>query len=435
MKKFSFLLLGAFLLWTITFALAEETKDAGTTTWTTAEVTETTVTTEAATWDTAEATETTAEATTWDTVEATETTAEATTWDTVETTWTTEATTWDTAETSEATDEATTWDTVETTWTTEATETSTENTDTATQDSAKSKYDEEQVAAYEWALEKGITTINDIEKARLSDWLTRAELAKMMSQYMTNVLWKTPVDAEKVEYADVDASLGDLADFIQTAYAYKIMWINADWTPLKEFNPNEQVTRAEYATVFSRVLYGDKYNKAEWNYYEDHLKALKEAGILTNDTPTIQEVRGWVMLMMYRSKDVKTESTDEEWENTAEATTWDANTGEVASLYTEEDLAAAEKVITEEGFGKMTVKVENVKLKYMGDEKANLELKYCQELDATVEECVVFESEFYIPEQDAQMAWAFEPDTTLTGYQWYLGRTKGGEWKILTSGY
>jgi hypothetical protein len=52
----------------------------------------------------------------------------------------------------------------------------------------------------------------------------------------------------------------------------------------------------------------------------------------------------------------------------------------------------------------MTVKVENVKLKYMGDEKANLELKYCQELDATVEECVVFESEFYIPQQDAQMA-------------------------------
>jgi hypothetical protein len=56
-------------------------------------------------------------------------------------------------------------------------------------------------------------------------------------------------------------------------------------------------------------------------------------------------------------------------------------------------------------------------------------------LDSTVEECVVFESEFYIPQQDAQMAWAFEPDTTLTGYQWYLWRTKGGEWKILTAGY
>ena len=253
MKKFYFLLVGVFLLWIISFVLAEEAKD-----------------TEVATW-------TTAEAATW-------TTAEVTTW---------------------ATAEAVTWDTAETTGTTE-------NTDVATQDSAKSKYSEEQVAAYEWALEKGITTINDIEKARLSDWLTRAELAKMMSQYMTKVLWKTPVDTEKAEYADVDESLGDLAEYIQTAYAYKIMWINADGTPLKNFNPSGKVTRAEYATVFSRVLYGDKYNKSEWNYYDAHLEALKEAGILTNTTPSIQEVRGWVMLMMYRSVNVKSETSSEE---------------------------------------------------------------------------------------------------------------------------
>jgi hypothetical protein len=30
--------------------------------------------------------------------------------------------------------------------------------------------------------------MNDIDRARLSDGLTRAELAKMMSQYMTKVL-------------------------------------------------------------------------------------------------------------------------------------------------------------------------------------------------------------------------------------------------------
>ena len=295
MKKFSFLLVGAFLFWAISFTLAEETKDVESNTLTTTEVA-TLTTTEVATWNTAEATSwDTTEATTWDT-------AEATTWDT------TEVTTGDTAEVTETT--------TETIWTTEATEETTENTDTTAQDSAKSKYSEEQVATYEWALEKGITTINDIEKAKLSDWLTRAQLAKMMSQYMTNVLWKTPAETEKVEYADVNESLGDLADFIQTAYAYKIMWINADGTPLKNFNPNGKVTRAEYATVFSRVLYGDKYNKAEWNYYEDHLAALKEAGILTNTTPTIEETRGWVMLMMYRSVNTKSETTEESDNNT-----------------------------------------------------------------------------------------------------------------------
>jgi hypothetical protein len=75
----------------------------------------------------------------------------------------------------------------------------------------------------------------------------------------------------------------------------------------------------------------------------------------------------------------------------------------------------------------------------MGDEKSTSELEYCKTFEErewlTVDECVVFESEFFIPEQDSQMAWAFEPNKTLTGYQWYLGRTKGWEWKILTMGY
>ncbi len=344
MKKFSFLLAGVFLLWTVAFALADETKDAETTTtaeattWDTAEIT-TWDTAEAATWATAEVTTwATAEAATWDTAEVTTwTTAEVTTWDTTEAaTWTTaEAATWTTTEvTTWDTAEATTWTTTEvTTWdTAEATETAIPTIS----DSAKEKYNEEQIDAYKWAYENEITTINDIEKANLSDGLTRAQLAKMMSQYLTNVLWKTPATTgEKASYADVNESLGDLADFIEIAYAYKIMWINADWTPLKNFNPNGKVTRAEYATVFSRVLYGDKYNKAEWNYYEDHIKALKDAGILSNDNPSIQEVRGWVMLMMYRSVNSKTETTDETttteeatWD-TVEATTWD--TAEVST--------------------------------------------------------------------------------------------------------
>ena len=427
MKKFSFLLLGAFLLWTITFALADENKDSDNVTWTVSEVTAEVTTAEVATW----------------------TTAEVTTWDTADFTPDYDTTQYD----------ALTW-------------TATTG-NTATSDSVKSKYSEEQVAAYEWALENGITTINDIEKVRLTDGLTRAELAKMMSQYMTKVMWKTPVNAEKVEYADVNESLGDLADFIQTAYAYKIMWINADGTPLKKFNPNGKVTRAEYATVFSRVLFGDKYNKSEWNYYEDHIKALKEAGILTNDTPTIQEVRGWVMLMMYRSINNESSTTiwmpnpasvyceaqwgtinivkDEEGNEKGmckladgtEVEEWEYyranNTGAVEPLYTEEDLKAAENVINEEWFGKMTIKVENIKLIYMWDEKSTSELEYCKTFEEskllTVDECAVFESEFFIPEQEAQMAWAFEPNTTLTWYQWYLGRTKGWEWKILTMGY
>ena len=74
-------------------------------------------------------------------------------------------------------------------------------------------------------------------------------------------------------------------------------------------------------------------------------------------------------------------------------------------------------------------------IRYLWDEKAAENLSYCQELNAEIEECVVYYSSFYIPEQEAEMAGAFAPDTTLTDYEWYLGRVKWGEWNVLTMGY
>ena len=188
-----------------------------------------------------------------------------------------------------------------------------ENTksDVIISDAAKAAYNEEQLAAYQWAYDNDITTINDVDKARLSDPLTRAELAKMMSQYISSVLKKSPIKTDLPRYKDVDESLWDLADYIVKAYQYQIMGINADGSALENFNPNGLVTRAEYATVFSRVLYWDKYNQAWADYYSKHLAALKEAGILSNDDPTIQEVRGWVMLMMYRSANEKAPTPEE----------------------------------------------------------------------------------------------------------------------------
>jgi hypothetical protein len=76
-----------------------------------------------------------------------------------------------------------------------------------------------------------------------------------MSQYISSVLKKSPIKTDLPGYKDVDESLGDLADYIVKAYQYQIMGIDADGNALEYFNPNGLVTRAEYATVFSRVLY------------------------------------------------------------------------------------------------------------------------------------------------------------------------------------
>jgi len=53
----------------------------------------------------------------------------------------------------------------------------------------------------------------------------------------------------------VDIDIGDLRDYIQMAYQFQIMGVKKDGTALENFHPYRSVTRAEFATVFSRVLY------------------------------------------------------------------------------------------------------------------------------------------------------------------------------------
>jgi hypothetical protein len=83
------------------------------------------------------------------------------------------------------------------------------------------------------------------------------------------------------------------------------MGINADGTPIKEFNPNGLVTRGEFASVLSRVLFGDKYNVDGSYYYSMHIDILNQANIINNTNPAILERIEWILLMLNRaSKDL-----------------------------------------------------------------------------------------------------------------------------------
>ena len=114
--------------------------------------------------------------------------------------------------------------------------------------------------------------------------------------------------------------------------------------------------------------------------------------------------------------------------------TVDEEVVEEAALYTQEDLAAAINIINNVVNSEWTVTVENFEATYAGDEVSRENLSYCQSLNADVTECAVFTSSFHIPEQETEMAGWFEPNTDMNDYSWYLGRTTGGEWTVLTNG-
>jgi len=185
----------------------------------------------------------------------------------------------------------------------------------------------------------------------------------------------------------------------------------------------------------------------EWSYFRGECQAgeiiyntVEEEPVIwmANPASVYCAQQGWVSIIMedaewnqYWVCRFADWSEMDEWEyfranNSAEWT---------SDLYSEEDLAAAEAVIMNVINNEWNVKVESVELAYAGDEMSTDNLPYCQSLKPEAIECAVFTSSFYIPEQDVQMAGAFEPNSDIYGYGWYLGRATAGEWEVLSNGF
>lgn len=80
---------------------------------------------------------------------------------------------------------------------------------------------------------------------------------------------------------------------------------------ITNFNPQDQVTRAQFGTVLSRALYGETYNVGD-PYYAQHLQNLKNKNIMTQiQNPQSIEIRGYVMLMMMRAASTISDDTND----------------------------------------------------------------------------------------------------------------------------
>ena len=55
---------------------------------------------------------------------------------------------------------------------------------------------------------------------------------------------------------------------------------------------------------------------------------------------------------------------------------------------------------------------------------------------ANYTQCMEFLSSFHSPTEEADLeGTAWEPDTEYKDYQWWLARSEGGEWELVTWGY
>ena len=166
-------------------------------------------------------------------------------------------------------------------------------------------YTSEEKSVYTWAFNNWITSMATIDKADMKWEVTRIELAKMISNYAVKTLKKKGDTSKECVFTDVTSDLDLQYDkWVTNACQLWLMW---QW--ITKFRPYDKVTRAEFWTILSRLLYWNKFDW--WNpYYQKHLLQLKSVWIMTNILypDRKNESRGNVMLMLKRSKEWWVES-------------------------------------------------------------------------------------------------------------------------------
>jgi len=153
--------------------------------------------------------------------------------------------------------------------------------------------------AYQWAYQAEITSQPTIEQANLNWYVTRAQLAKMMSNFSSNVLHKFPDTSASCEFDDIDSADPHLQLGIKQACQFWLMGQN-----VKKFRPSDSVTLWEFSVILTRAIWWDEFYW--WDpYYKKSLKVLHKLWIVDDiSAPLVDQKRWWIMLMLKRSNDL-----------------------------------------------------------------------------------------------------------------------------------
>lgn len=83
----------------------------------------------------------------------------------------------------------------------------------------------------------------------------------MISEYAVKELKKVPNTGTNCSFSDITTQSQELQSYSKTACQLGLMGLKSDGTPNTTFNPTAEVTRAEFGTTLSRLLYGSTNNE------------------------------------------------------------------------------------------------------------------------------------------------------------------------------
>jgi surface protein len=186
----------------------------------------------------------------------------------------------------------------------EATPTDNQSSDIETQkqDSTKS--------VHEWSYKNWLTQYANEKNARLWDYLTRSQMAKISSIFATKVLWKLPDESKYnfcSQFADISTLNTEMKSYVIESCELWYMWYQSNGTDsLVKFRPYSPITVAEVAVIVSRMLRWNQ-NAGDWNkWYQWHLYAAYNHELIDDIRNPFRNITRWEAFeIFYRTSQSK----------------------------------------------------------------------------------------------------------------------------------
>lgn len=159
-------------------------------------------------------------------------------------------------------------------------------------------YSQEQINTYEWAYQNRMTTFSNINVANINWEITKQELAKILVNYVENVVGLDLSSLNLCSFSDENKFNKEFLPYSQKACTYGIMWSN--WKP---FDPNHILRRDEVSRIlFKMIRWSIPYEEGVANSmppWED-LDALKFNGIMNDISHPWNHTKRWDILIMLK---------------------------------------------------------------------------------------------------------------------------------------
>lgn len=166
---------------------------------------------------------------------------------------------------------------------------------------------------------------------------------------------------------------------------------------------------------------------------------LAESGIALSDLSAASTAASASTSANAEAAEASSEAADAASSEAAEGTAFEVDYG-TSELYSEDDIYAAIEVVMDEFTTWKGAQMQSIA--YISDETSSSDVEYCNELreaktpdEPEFDQAIVLTSSFHSPSGEDAEGTSWEPDTDYTDWTWHLGRSDGGEWKLMSWGF